>query len=277
MKDTPIAFIGGGNMARSLIGGLIAGGSDPDHIWVAEPNAEQREFLHSRFGVHTGVDNPDIAAKAKVVVLAVKPQILPGVARQLAPVIQACQPLVISIAAGVREPDLRRWLGGGSPALVRTMPNTPALVGSAASALFANEFVSEEHRQQAESLLRAVGVTVWVEDESLLDTVTALSGSGPAYFFLLMEVLEQAGVTLGLNADTARLLTLQTAFGAAKMALESVESPATLRARVTSPGGTTEQALAILRDGGIEPLVTRALEAACHRAEELGNLLGGQS
>lgn len=276
MKDTSIAFIGGGNMARSLIGGLIAGGSDPNRLWVAEPNADQREFLRSRFGIHTGADNQDIAAKADVVVLAVKPQILQGVARQLAPAIQARQPLVISVAAGVREPDLRRWLGGGSPALVRTMPNTPALVGSAASALFANEFVSEQHRQQAESLLRAVGVTVWVDDESELDAVTALSGSGPAYFFLLMEALEQAGVALGLDADTARLLTLQTAFGAAKMALESAESPAALRVRVTSPGGTTEQALATLCDGGMEPLVARALAAARHRSRELGDLLGGQ-
>jgi len=276
MKQTPIAFIGGGNMARSLIGGLIAGGSDPGQLWVAEPNAEQRHLLHSRFGVHTSADNLDIAANADVVVLAVKPQVLQGVARQLAPAIQARQPLVISIAAGVREPDLHRWLGGGSPALVRTMPNTPALVGSAASALYANEFASEKHRRQAESLLRAVGVTVWVNDESLLDAVTALSGSGPAYFFLLMEVLEQASVALGLDAATARLLTLQTAFGAAKMALESAESPATLRVRVTSPGGTTEQALAILRDGGMESLVARALEAARHRSRELGDLLGGQ-
>jgi pyrroline-5-carboxylate reductase len=276
MKDTVIAFIGGGNMARSLIGGLIAGGSDPNAIWVAEPNADQREFLRSRFGVHTGADNPDIAARADVVVLAVKPQVLQGVARQIAPAIQARQPLVISIAAGVREPDLRRWLGGGTPALVRTMPNTPALVGSAASALFANEYVSEARRQQAESLLRAVGVTVWVEDESLLDAVTALSGSGPAYFFMLMEALEQAGVALGLDSDTARLLTLQTAFGAAKMALESAESPGILRARVTSPGGTTERAVAILDEGGMEPLIARALAAARHRSMELGELLGGQ-
>lgn len=274
MKDIPIAFIGGGNMARSLIGGLIAGGHEPNRIWVAEPDSGQREFLRGRFGVRTGADNPEIAAKAEVVVLAVKPQILQGVALQLAPEIQARQPLVISIAAGVREPDLRRWLGGGSLALVRTMPNTPALVGSAASALFANAFVSEEHRQLAESLLRAVGVTVWLDDESLLDAVTALSGSGPAYFFLVMEALERAGRGLGLDADNARLLTLQTAFGAAKMALESVESPATLRVRVTSPGGTTERALAILREGGIETLLAQALEAARQRAHELGDLLG---
>ncbi|HHW79089.1 MAG TPA: pyrroline-5-carboxylate reductase [Xanthomonadaceae bacterium] len=276
MKNIPIAFIGGGNMARSLIGGLVAGSQDPGFIWVAEPDAGQRDLLRSRFGVHTSADNPEIVARGEVIVLAVKPQILQGVARQLAPAIQARQPLVISIAAGVREPDLRRWLGGGSPALVRTMPNTPALVGSAASALFANEFVSEERRQLAESLLRAVGVTVWVDDETLLDAVTALSGSGPAYFFLVMEALERAALELGLDADTARLLTLQTAFGAAKMALESVESPATLRVRVTSPGGTTERALAILREGGVETLLARALAAARQRARELGDLLGEQ-
>lgn len=276
MKNIPIAFIGGGNMASSLIGGLIADGHNADCIWVAEPNVDQREFLRNRFGVHTGVGNSDIAVKAEVVVLAVKPQVLQGVAQQLAPTVQAHQPLVISVAAGVRELDLRRWLGGGSPALVRTMPNTPALVGSAASALFANEFVSKDRRRLAESLLRAVGVTVWVHDESLLDAVTALSGSGPAYFFLLMEVLEQVGVELGLDADVARLLTLQTAFGAAKMALESVEGPAALRARVTSPGGTTEQALAVLGEGGLQTLIARALEAARHRSSELGDWLGCQ-
>ena len=276
MKEISIAFMGGGNMARSLIGGLITGGHHADCIRVADPDAGQREFLRSHFGVQTGADNLELAAKAKVIVLAVKPQILQTVAQQLAPLIQSSQPLLISIAAGVREPDVRRWLGGGPLAVVRAMPNTPALVGSAASALFANEFVSEHQRQQAESLLRAVGVTVWVKDEALLDAVTALSGSGPAYFFLLMEALEQVGIRLGLNADTARLLTLQTAFGAAKMALESAESPATLRTRVTSPGGTTERALAVLQEGGLEPLVAQALEAACQRARELGDLLGEQ-
>ena len=276
MKEISIAFMGGGNMARSLIGGLITGGHHADCIRVADPDAGQREFLRSHFGVQTGADNLELAARAKVIVLAVKPQILQTVAQQLAPLIQSSQPLLISIAAGVREPDVRRWLGGGPLAVVRAMPNTPALVGSAASALFANEFVSEHQRQQAESLLRAVGVTVWVKDEALLDAVTALSGSGPAYFFLLMEALEQVGSRLGLNADTARLLTLQTAFGAAKMALESAESPATLRTRVTSPGGTTERALAVLQEGGLEPLVAQALEAACQRARELGDLLGEQ-
>ncbi len=276
MKAIPIAFIGGGNMASSLIGGLINGGHAPEHIWVAEPNIKQREFLRSHYDIHTSPDNVAIASKADVLVLAVKPQIVKGVAQQLAATIQARQPLVISIAAGVREADLQRWLGGGSLALVRSMPNTPALVGSAASALFANPYVSEERRQVAESLLRAVGITVWVEDEHLLETVTAVSGSGPAYFFLMMEALERAACDSGLDADTARLLSLQTAFGAAKMALESAESPATLRVRVTSPGGTTERALAVLSDGGMEVLLGQAVEAARQRAAELGDLLGEQ-
>lgn len=275
MKTTPIAFIGGGNMARSLIGGLLADGYDPNYIWVSDPGAAQREALHSQFAVNTTADNLDAVAKAGIVVLAVKPQVLREVATSLAPGVQHHRPLIISIAAGVREPDLRDWLGGNVP-VVRTMPNTPALVGSGATALFANPLVSERQRQSAESLLRAVGLTVWVEDEGLLDGVTALSGSGPAYFFLVMEVLEQAGINLGLSPESARLLTLQTAFGAAKMALESSEGPALLRARVTSPGGTTEQGIAVLQEGGLEALFARALAAACQRSRELGDLLGGK-
>lgn len=300
MKDVSIAFIGGGNMARSLIGGLIASGSDPTRLWVAEPDVGQREALRARFGIHTSADNPQIAALGDVVVLAVKPQVLRPVAEELAGVIQARRPLVISIAAGVREPDLGRWLGGET-AIVRTMPNTPALVGSGATALFANSRATEEQRQIAESIMRAVGLTVWVGEERMLDAVTALSGSGPAYFFLLMEALEKIGVRLGLNPEVARLLTLQTAFGAAKMALESPDNPAALRARVTSPGGTTERAISVFQDEQLDALIARslaaslailetpsvltdeldelvgrALDAARHRSEELGNLLGGQ-
>lgn len=300
MKDVSIAFIGGGNMARSLIGGLLASGSDPDHLWVAEPDAGQREILRGRFGVHTSPDNRDIAVRAEVLVLAVKPQTLRAVVEDLAEIVHTCQPLIISIAAGVREPDLRHWLGG-EVAIVRTMPNTPALVGSGATALFANPWVSENQRQLAESIMRAVGLAVWVDHERLLDAVTALSGSGPAYFFLLMEALEKAGVRMGLTMETARLLTLQTAFGAAKMALEIPENAAALRARVTSPGGTTERAISVFQDEELEvliarslaaslaimetptlltdqldDLVARALDAARHRSEELGNLLGGQ-
>ncbi len=300
MKDIPIGFIGGGNMARSLIGGLLASGGDPDHIWVAEPDAGHRELLRGRFGVHTGAGNRDIAARSEVIVLAVKPQVLCPVAEELADIVQARRPLVISIAAGVREPDIRRWLGGEA-AIVRTMPNTPALVGSGATALFANPQVNDGQRQLAESIMRSVGLTVWVEQERMLDAVTALSGSGPAYFFLLMEALEKIGVQLGLDPEVARLLTLQTAFGAAKMALESPENPAALRARVTSPGGTTERAISVFKDENLDNLIARslaaslaileapellteeldavvakALEAARRRSEELGDLLGGQ-
>jgi len=276
MKNTPIAFIGGGNMARSLIGGLIADGGDPDVIWAADPSEEQRQILRSRFAVHTSADNHQVAAQAQVLVLAVKPQLLREVAISLAETVRQHKPLVISIAAGVRHGNLRAWLGEDA-AIVRSMPNTPALVSSGATALFADERVSNQQRQLAESILRAVGLTVWVKDETLLDTVTALSGSGPAYFFLVMEALEEAGVQLGLDPDTARLLTLQTAFGAAKMALESAEHAATLRARVTSPGGTTERALAVLQAGNLKALFASALQAARDRSHELGDLLGGQS
>ena len=273
MKTTSIGFIGGGNMAHSLIGGLLADGCDPHTLWVAEPHPEQLESLRQRFGVHTSSDNGVVAEQVRVVVLAVKPQVLREVALQLAVAVQRYKPLIISIAAGVRESDLCRWLGG-TVAVVRSMPNTPALVRCGATALFANAWVSPAQKQLAESILRAVGLTIWVDDERLLDSVTALSGSGPAYFFLVMEALEQAGIGLGLKPGQARLLTLQTAFGAAKMALESADSPAVLRARVTSPGGTTETALAVLQAGELETLFTRALEAARQRARELGELLG---
>ncbi|HXH03768.1 MAG TPA: pyrroline-5-carboxylate reductase [Candidatus Competibacteraceae bacterium] len=276
MHYSTLAFIGGGNMARSLIGGLINDGYPAERLWVADPGAEHRQQLAGQFGIHTTADNLEALAHAEVVVLAVKPQVIKGVAVQLADAVQQRRPLVLSIAAGVREPDLRRWLGGDLP-IVRSMPNTPALVGSGAAALYANPWVSAAQRQQAESILRACGLTVWVEQETLLDAVTALSGSGPAYFFLVMEAMEQAGVALGLEPATARLLTLQTAFGAAKMALESEEGPALLRERVTSPGGTTERAIAVLREAGLEALFGRALSAACERARELGDLLGEQS
>ena len=276
MKTTSIAFIGGGNMACSLIGGLIADGCEAGNFWASDPSPEQRHTLQSQFGVNVTADNLQAAGAAEVLILAVKPQILREVAMQLAGIVQVRKPLVISIAAGVREPDLQTWLGGHIP-LVRVMPNTPALVRSGAAALFANAHVSGVQKELAESILRAVGLTVWVQEEALLDVVTALSGSGPAYFFLVMEAMEQAGISLGLSAESARLLTLQTAFGAAKMALESSEGPAALRLRVTSPGGTTERAVTALQEGGLESLFARALEDARRRAQELGDILGGHA
>ena len=273
MHTCRIAFIGGGNMGASLVGGLTADGYEPDNIIVAEPNDERRASLAARFRVGTTADNREAAQEADVVLLAVKPQALRAVAEGLQDPIQHRKPLVISIAAGIRETDLQAWLGG-DVALVRTMPNTPALIQTGATVLHAAPQVSAEQRDLAESILRAVGLTLWVEDEALLDAVTALSGSGPAYFFLVMETLAQAGERLGLPPDTARLLTLQTAFGAAKMALESSDDPATLRRHVTSPGGTTERAIETLEDGGIHELFRRALTAARDRSRELSELLG---
>ena len=273
MSDGIISFIGAGNMATSLIGGLVADGRDPASIYATDPDTAKLDSLAERFHVRTSSDNEEAVRLASAVVLAVKPQVMAPVIKALAGAAAKRRPLVISIAAGVREPDIRRWLGYDA-AVVRSMPNTPALVGSGATALFANPHVEDLQRNLAESVLRAVGLTVWVEDEDLLDAVTALSGSGPAYFFLVMESMEKAAVALGLGKDDARMLTIQTAFGAAKMALESSDAPATLRARVTSPGGTTERAVDALITGGIERLIQRALEAAHVRSVELGREFG---
>lgn len=267
-----IAFIGAGNMARSLIGGLIADDYPAQAIIATDPLDSQRHALQQQFGIQTHSDNHQAVKQADVVVLAVKPQIMHDVATDLAAIIQQHQPLVVSIAAGIRAATLDEWLGGQT-AVVRCMPNTPALLQAGATGLYANSRVSAEQHQTAESIMRAVGLTIWVENETLLDSVTALSGGGPAYFFLVIEALENAGVAMGLERNQARLLALQTAFGAAKMALESDESPATLRTQVTSPKGTTEQAISTLQDGGLEALFTEALKAARGRCEELSNLL----
>ena len=273
MKKTNLAFIGAGNMARSLVGGLIADGWDAARISVSDPDEGQLAALRGRFPVRAATRNRDLAETSEVLVLAVKPQVIREVARELAEAVQTHQPLVISVAAGVRAADLQRWLGGDC-ALVRCMPNTPALVQSGATALFATDSVSDRQKDVAESILRAVGLALWIESEDLMDTVTALSGSGPAYFLLVIEALQEAGEALGLNRKTAHLLALQTAFGAAKMALESSEDVATLRQQVTSPGGTTERALAILEDGGLRELFNQALTAARDRSRELAEQLG---
>ena len=272
MNDPSIAFIGAGNMAAALIGGLIADGTPPERLIAADPDTERLRQLAASAGIRTLEDNAEAVRAADVVVLAVKPQVLQQVAGTLAEAIQAHRPLVISIAAGVRSDTLQRWLGGGV-ALVRSMPNTPAMLQAGATALYATPEVDAAQREQAETVLRAVGLVRWVEDESLMDAVTALSGSGPAYFFLFMEALEQAGERLGLPADTARLLTLQTALGAARMAIESGEDPAELRRRVTSPGGTTERAIASFEADDLAGMVLRALSAARDRSVELSQLL----
>lgn len=275
MSEQRITFIGGGNMACCLVDGLIADGYRADRVHIADPDPARRMDLAKRFRVHIHEGNRHAILHASAVVFAVKPQIIKSVLEPLGPLLREQQSLVISVAAGVREPDISRWLGGQVP-VVRTMPNTPAMVRAGATALYANAHVSQEQRDLAESLLRAVGITQWLDDEALLDVVTALSGSGPAYFFWLMEVLEAAAIELGLPEPTARLLTLETALGAARMALESDEDPGRLRQRVTSAGGTTEAATRVLENGGAQELFKRALQAATNRAEELGRLLGEQ-
>jgi len=273
MKDCKITFIGGGNMARSLIGGLIENGFNPQHIHVSDPEPLCLQALSDKYPIQTHSNNLTAAQDCDVLILAVKPQQLQAVVKQLAPEWEPSR-LLISIAAGIQLDDMARWLEQDDVAIVRTMPNTPSLVQAGASALFANEYVTTQQHELAESILRAVGLALWVKDESQMDAVTALSGSGPAYFFLVMEAMEFAANEMGLDAETARLLCLQTAFGAAKMALESNETTATLREQVTSPGGTTERALHELEDGGIRGLFENALVAAALRSRELASQLG---
>lgn len=273
MKSTSIGFIGGGNMARSLVGGLIADGVAPSAFTVSEPDPARRAALAERYGVAVTADNRQAVVGAEVVVLAVKPQVLPGVAREIAAALADRLPLVVSIAAGIRSTDVARWVGDAVP-VVRAMPNTPALIGCGATALYAGPGAEARHRELAESILRAAGSVTWVESEPQMDAVTALSGSGPAYFFLLTEAMADAGTALGLRRDTARLLALETALGAARMSVESADDVAELRRRVTSPGGTTEAALAVLEKGGFGGLVDRALRAACERSRELADSFG---
>ncbi|MCP4288029.1 MAG: pyrroline-5-carboxylate reductase [Gammaproteobacteria bacterium] len=273
MSSRTIAFIGGGNMAGSLIGGLVADGYNAAKIYASDADREKLASLSARFGIRSASDNLDAAKRADVVVLAVKPQVMKQVAKDLVDAIQQNQPLVISIAAGVREANLQQWLGS-DVALIRTMPNTPAMLQAGATVLHAGKGVTSQQKSIAETIMRSVGLTCWVDDEALMDTVTALSGSGPAYFFLVMEAMEQAGTELGLPADTARLLTLQTALGAARMAMERAEGPATLRSYVTSPGGTTESALKALEAGRIRDIFRQALGDAKERSEEISAMLG---
>lgn len=276
MTTTRIAFIGGGNMATSLIAGLVADGYAPDALQVADPGPDRREMLQARYGVRVFADNRDALADADTLVLCVKPQLAAQVCTEIADAASARAPLVISIMAGVPEQAIQRWLGG-TLAVVRAMPNTPAMVQTGAIGLHASPEVGEEGRNRAETILRAVGLTRWVETEAQIDAVTALSGSGPAYFFLFMEALEEAGISLGLDAETARLLTIQTALGAAKMAVESEDTPGQLRERVTSPGGTTERALEHLLEADLHALMKRAAHAAHDRAVELSRDLSEQA
>ncbi len=273
MHSENIGFVGGGNMAASLMSGLIASGHSPQKIWVSDLDETKLQSLNSNLEVNITTDNNDVVKHCDVVVLSVKPQVLHSVATNISDCLQEHDRLVISIAAGINQQTLAKWLGENI-AIVRCMPNTPALVQTGATALHANSKVLDEHRDFAENILRSVGITVWVGAESELDAVTAVSGSGPAYFFLLMESMQKAALELGLSEEVASLLVQQTALGAAKIALESPDSPGQLRANVTSPGGTTQRAIEVFQQGGFEALVIKALKAARDRSIEMSKELG---
>jgi pyrroline-5-carboxylate reductase len=270
-QDLVFTFIGGGNMAGSLIGGLISGGCRPEQFRVSDPDPQQRERLRQRFGIQTTDSNQQAVTGADVIVLAVKPQAAAQALEGLGS--SAPDALYISVIAGIREDQLKRWLSTGA-LVIRAMPNTPALLGCGVSGLHADQSISAEQREIAENVMRSSGAVIWVEEEALLDPVTAVSGSGPAYFFLLMEAMTRAGVELGLAPEAARLLTQETALGAARMALESDDDVADLRRRVTSPGGTTAAALAVLQTRNVPGAIGEAVRAACDRAGQLADEFG---
>jgi pyrroline-5-carboxylate reductase len=271
MSNTRIAFIGAGNMAASLIGGLRAQGLDATQIRASDPGAETRSRVHAEHGIEVFEDNAQAVADAEVIVLAVKPQVMKSVCQALQPSLHEGQ-LIVSIAAGITCASLQDWLGARP--VVRCMPNTPALLREGVSGLYATAQVSPTQRQQAQELLSAVGTALWLDQEQQLDAVTAVSGSGPAYFFLLIEAMTAAGEKLGLPRETASQLTLQTALGAAHMAVASDVDAAELRRRVTSPAGTTEAAIKSFQGNAFEAIVEQALQAAATRSAELAEQLG---
>lgn len=272
LKNISIGFIGAGNMAVSLIKGLLSTGINPTNIWAADIDQEKLERLAADSKVNT-TRSEDFAATTDVLVLAVKPQAMKNVCLQLTNEINGSKPLIISIAAGITTDNLAAWLGADS-SIVRCMPNTPALIGKGASALFANSAVSDSQKQIAQEVMGAVGISVWVTAEADIDSVTAVSGSGPAYFFLFIEAIQKAAVDLGLSEELARQLSYHTALGAAELAIGSDDDIETLRKNVTSPGGTTEKAILAFENGGLRELVADAVQAAQRRSIELAKEYG---
>lgn len=262
-----LAFMGAGNMAQAIIGGLLENGFDAADIWAADPVESQLAKLKS-LGINTTTDNLDATAHADVIIISVKPDIVEPLAREIAPV--AAGKLIISVAAGITSGSLSSWLE--NPSVVRCMPNTPSLVRKGMTGLFASSSVSGEQQQTANTILSAIGETLWFDEESSLDAVTAVSGSGPAYFFYIIEVMQLAAQAQGLSQKDSRQLVLQTALGAAEMALQTSDSAGELRQKVTSPGGTTAAALAILKERGLETIFADAVSAARKRSEELSNI-----
>lgn len=267
-----ICFIGGGNMASALIGGLLKRGFATSHIQVVEINPENCARLHQEYGVKASADLPAGVAHAKYIVLATKPQQMHELALQLAPMLTG--QLIISIAAGIRAHDLARWLGTDN--IVRAMPNTPALIRSGITGLYALPAVSAALRHDAQTIMAAVGNTLWLESEAMMDSVTAVSGSGPAYVFYFIEAMQQAAVELGFNQQDARRLVLDTFMGATKLAEESADDVSVLRARVTSKNGTTERAILSMETNQVQQRIIKALHAAATRSAEMGTEMGAK-
>jgi len=270
-SELKIAFIGGGNMAQALIGGLAGKLTSATNIHVVDVMPTTLELLHERFGVTTAQASTDVLAACDVIVLAVKPQQLREVVSTIKPFLTS--QMVLSIAAGIRAADISRWLGGHQ-AIVRTMPNTPALIGQGITGAYAMSGVTELQKESADALLRAVGATVWVTDEAQIDAVTAISGSGPAYVFYFIEAMQQAATELGLSAEQGRQLAQATFAGAAGLASHSDEPISLLRERVTSKGGTTYAALTSMEASGVKAALVKALHAAADRGRELGEEFG---
>jgi pyrroline-5-carboxylate reductase len=268
-----ISFIGGGNMATALLAGLVGKLAAGPDIHVVDPNQEALQRLNGRYGVSVSGEIDERVAASEVIVLAVKPQQMREVAAALRTHLAQAHPLVLSIAAGIRSGDLARWLGGYG-AIVRTMPNTPALIGQGITGMVATGGVSEGQKDVADKIMRAIGKTVWLDDESLLDPVTAVSGSGPAYVFLFLEAMQQAAQELGLSAEQGKELALATFTGAAQLAAQSDEPVEVLRQRVTSKGGTTYAAITSMEQAGVKQAIVDAIKAAAARGRELGDELG---
>lgn len=266
-----ITFIGGGNMAKAMLGGLIHHGCTPSQICVVEINTQRRQQLADEYGIAVTASIPDGVHDSEIVILSVKPQQLHEVASQAAPFLQ--NKLVISIAAGVRASDISQWLNQHG-FIIRAMPNTPALIGKGTTGLYALPLVDSHQKEQAATILKAVGTIIWVNEETQLDAVTALSGSGPAYVFYFLEAMQEAGVQLGLTADTAKQLAVQTFLGATDLAAQSDDTLITLRTKVTSKGGTTEQALLSMEQSDIKGAFIRAMHAACDRSQQMGEIFG---
>ncbi len=267
-----ITFIGGGNMAAALIGGMLQQGFAKPQINVVEISAENREKIKQTFDINAVMELIAGVLDSDVVILAVKPQQLKELSRELAPLLK--NQMIISIAAGIRATDISRWLGGHQ-CVVRAMPNTPALVRAGVTGLYALPAVSVQERENAEAILAAVGAVLWVEQEDMLHTITAISGSGPAYIFYFIEAMQQGGMELGLDADQARQLSLQTFSGAVKLASQSHDDVAELRARVSSKGGTTQQAIQTMEKREVKRHIISAIHAASARSKELSDELGG--